>query len=85
MRARPPHFVSLSCREELCGMCKRNGRRTPATHKVGEEIPPDAPLALRHSHNLTQYVCCEHFGVIMRPESARDLRACAIGTAQEVA
>jgi hypothetical protein len=46
----------------------------PATHKIGEEIADDEPLpgdlkplagvvtAGNFRHNLTTYVCCEHFG-----------------------
>lgn len=51
------HFVSGSCRGEYCRMC--NDSSTPATHKVGEEIPWDDPKQNRH--NLTAYVCCGHF------------------------
>ena len=46
-------FVSAPCAGEYC----RCG--APATHKLGEEIPPDDPLPNRH--NLTAYVCCLHF------------------------
>ena len=53
-----PHFVSAICKGEFCSVCK-----SPATHKVGEEISYDDPLPNRH--NLTAYVCCEHFGLIM--------------------
>jgi hypothetical protein len=60
------HYVSKSCAGERCGPCLRNnGERVPATHKVGEEIPFDDPLPMRH--NLTQYVCCMHFTRIMGP------------------
>ena len=58
------HFVSVSCQGERCEMCielDQDGR--PATHKVGEEIPHDDPFPNRH--NLTTYVCCEHFRLIM--------------------
>lgn len=34
-----------------------------ARHKVGEEIFDDDPNPIRHP--LTQYVCCEHFQMIM--------------------
>ena len=54
------HFVSASCRGEKCSICK-----SPATHKVGEEIMSDDPNPIRH--NLTAYVCCEHFRLIMGP------------------
>ena len=53
------HFVSESCRGERCQMCTIN---TPATHKVGEEILDGDPNPIRH--NLTSYVCCDHFGQI---------------------
>jgi hypothetical protein len=46
------HFVSASCVGEKCSMC-----HSPATHKVGEEIPHDDPNQMRH--NYTAYVCCE--------------------------
>jgi len=52
------HFVSASCLGEYCSICK-----IPATHKVGEEIMSDDPNPVRH--NLTAYVCCEHFRLIM--------------------
>lgn len=53
------HAVSAACRGEHCSMC-----RQPATHKVGEEILFDDPNPIRH--NLTAYVCCWHFGLMMR-------------------
>lgn len=46
-------------------MCFRQGATTPATHKVGEEIPSDHPTDAGAMHNLTQYVCCQHFAEIM--------------------
>jgi len=52
------HFVSASCGGEKCRMCNE-----PATHKVGEEIQWDDPAPERH--NLTAYVCCSHFLMIM--------------------
>jgi len=54
------HFVSKSCGGEKCQICK-----APSTHKVGEEIPHDDPNPVRH--NLTAYVCCAHFTLIMGP------------------
>jgi hypothetical protein len=51
------HFVSGSCGGERC----RCGR--PATHKLGEEIPHDDPMPMRH--NLTVYVCCAHFSEVV--------------------
>ena len=62
------HFVSESCEWELCGYTfSASGVRclAPATHKVGEEIMHDDPNP--HRHNLTQYVCCEHFRAIVGP------------------
>lgn len=50
------HFVSASCEGEFCSMCQG---KTPATHKVGEEIAHDDPNSYRH--NFTAYVCCKHF------------------------
>ncbi len=57
-------------------MCNRNGVRMAATHKVGEEIPHDAPRP--YGHNLTQYVCCLHFGMIVGGYSARTFRNCPL-------
>ena len=53
------HFVSATCRGERCSMCQES-----ATHKVGEEVPHDDPREF--SHNMTAYVCCWHFGLIVR-------------------
>lgn len=53
------HFVSAACRGEHCTQCDR-----AATHKVGEEILHDDPNPIRH--NLTAYVCCDHFYAVMR-------------------
>ena len=52
------HYVSKSCMGETCSMCG-----APATHKVGEEIPWDDPVQMRH--NFTAYVCCRHFRAIL--------------------
>ena len=54
------HPVSASCRGENCRICG-----DPATHKVGEEILHDDPLPNRH--NLTAYVCCDCFMMILGP------------------
>jgi hypothetical protein len=62
------HFVSATCRGERCSVCGAN-----ATHKVGEEIPPDDRD--RHRHNLTAYLCCEHFGLVLGPEARRRCRS----------
>jgi hypothetical protein len=51
------HFVSKSCSGETCSICD-----APSTHKVGEHIFSDDPIPGRH--NLTAYVCCEHFRLI---------------------
>ena len=64
------HFVSKSCDGETCAC------GAPATHKVGEEIPYDDPIRLRH--NFTAYVCCACFRRIMGdavdcPEPYKDL------------
>lgn len=59
----PNHYVSLTCNGEYCGICRRSGEFWPSTHKIGEEIPTDDPIPNRH--NLTQYVCCRHFMLIM--------------------
>lgn len=53
-----PHHVSGSCEGERCSVCG-----APATHKLGEEIPDDDPHPNRH--NLTAYVCCAHFGMVL--------------------
>lgn len=53
------HFVSASCRGERCHVCGSN-----ATHKIGEEIAHDDPNPYRH--NLTSYLCCIHFSVVIR-------------------
>jgi hypothetical protein len=54
------HFISASCQGERCSICGE-----PATHKVGEEIPYDAPPPIRHE--LTAHVCCIHFVMILGP------------------
>jgi hypothetical protein len=58
------HFVSGSCRGEFCAVCG-----AAATHKVGEEIPHDDPDPGRH--NLTAYLCCRHFGLVLGPMARR--------------
>lgn len=52
------HFVSASCAQEFCRVC-----REPASHKLGEELAFDDPNPSRH--NLTSYVCCNHFTMIV--------------------
>lgn len=87
----PSHFVSAACAGEYCGMCYREGKDVPATHKVGEEIPHDYPAmkiafgsgepgsreVAIHPHNLTQYVCCRHFASIMG-RATHDWRGCEV-------
>jgi hypothetical protein len=71
-------FVSATCQGERC-FCG-----APAEHKVGEQIPDDDPrfsddwhvahgLRLRGApfHELTAYVCHEHFRQIMGPAADR--------------
>jgi hypothetical protein len=61
-------FVSRSCGGETCTLCGK-----PATKKVGEEILSDDPNPFRH--NMTAYVCSEHFMMIFSPgEYRRELR-----------
>jgi len=53
-----PYFISGSCEGEICSVCGKD-----ATNKLGEEIPSDDPDRMRH--NLTAYVCREHFTMIV--------------------
>ncbi len=53
----PNHFVSAVCEGEIC----RCGK--PATHKVAEVILDWGDPERRHE--LTSYVCCEHFAWLM--------------------
>jgi len=62
------HFVSGCCQGELCGY---EGCSAPAEHKVGETIFPDDPMPDRHE--LTSYLCHEHFRKIMGPAADRRL------------
>lgn len=60
MKAPWAHFVSVCCRGESCHICREEGRKVPASHKVGEEIPHDEPApsagGIKMSrHNLTAY------------------------------
>lgn len=50
-------FISTSCEGEICTLCGR-----PAGAKIGEEIAWDDPFPNRH--NLTAYVCTEHFSML---------------------
>lgn len=45
---------------EKCSVCKQL-----ATHKIGEEFAADDPRAA--GHNLTNYVCDEHFNMVICP------------------
>lgn len=76
------HFVSNTAKGKC--VCGRD-----ATHKLGEEIPPDEPCTLcgearqypdtacgntiyhcgggPNRHNLTSYVCCFHWSLILGP------------------
>jgi len=56
----PRFYVGLSNVGEVC-MIDNCGK--DATHKIGEEISNDDPYPDRH--NLTNYVCCEHYQKIM--------------------
>lgn len=53
-------FTSACCGGETCVVCGE-----PAAAKIGEEIMPDDPLP--HRHNLTAYVCREHFAMLFHP------------------
>jgi len=67
------HFVPNTCVGEICGICWREGRiSVDARHKVGEELAYDI------GHNLTQYVCCKHFAMIVGSESAKTWRGCDV-------
>jgi hypothetical protein len=70
LEAARDHFVSKTCKGEICGMCWREGRHhIEATHKLGEELPADYP---HHRHNATQYVCCKHFSAVVGLMTAID-------------
>ena len=53
------HAVSSLCRGETC---RFGGCGAPATHKVGEELPPGDQHPVRHA--VTTFVCCVHFRAI---------------------
>jgi hypothetical protein len=55
------HFISASCQGERCSICGE-----PATHKVGEELAYDDP-DFGVGDDLTAYVCCIHFVMILGP------------------
>ena len=58
-------FVSATCEGEVC-FCG-----SPAVRKIGEEIPYDDPMPNRH--NLTAYVCAEHFAMVLGSLAARSV------------
>ena len=53
-----PYFISGSCKGEICSVCGKD-----ATNKLVEEIPSDEPDRMRH--NLTAYVCRDHFTMVV--------------------
>lgn len=64
------HWVSGTVLGETChvrGAVDDRPCGGNAAHKIGEEIPFDAPNANRH--NLTAYVCCFHFKKILGPKA----------------
>jgi hypothetical protein len=68
-RRKEAHFISATTEGETCTMCG-----LPATHKLGEQIPPDDPslentitFPMSARHNLTAYVCCFHFTAVLGP------------------
>jgi hypothetical protein len=56
-------FVSVACAGEKC-YCGQ-----PAEHKIEETIFADDPMP--HRHELTTYLCHEHFRTIMGPAADR--------------
>lgn len=58
-------FISDTCAGETC-WCGQ-----PAVRKVGEEFAPDEPNPIRH--NLTRYICAEHYAQLMGPAGARQV------------
>lgn len=61
---------SVTCVGERC-FCGK-----PAAKKVGEEIPIDDPQPYRH--NLTAYVCAEHYAQLMGPLGAQQVGLSAL-------
>lgn len=59
-------FVSVSCHGEHCSF---EGCSASAEHKIEETIFADDPL--QHRHELTAYVCHDHFKAIMGPAADR--------------
>ena len=58
-------FVSPTCEGERC-FCG-----AAAVKKIGEEVPFDDPHYGRH--NLTAYVCADHYALLMGPAGARQV------------
>jgi hypothetical protein len=56
----PNFYVGSSCIGEICLV---NNCGKDATHKIGEEILDGDPHPRRH--NLTNYVCCEHYQMVL--------------------
>jgi hypothetical protein len=89
------HFVSKYTEGVKCRICHHR----PASHKVGEEIFDDDPchislggIKATSRHNLTAYVCCYHYTLIVGsfsgcPLSGSDRNALmlhnAVNTAKE--
>ena len=59
-------FVSGCCEGEMCSF---EGCSAPAEHKVEETIFYDDPIQTRHE--LTAYICHDHFRRIMGPAADR--------------
>lgn len=57
-------FISGTCKGEKCTVCGKDAYR-----KVGEQIPFDDPHKMRHE--LTAYVCKEHFEMVLMPYKYR--------------
>lgn len=56
---RAKHPFPIDVADHACSMCCG-----PAAHKVGEEVEINF-------HNLTNWLCCEHFVDVMRYDCAR--------------
>lgn len=50
--------VSQYCEGELCSVCRKS-----AVQKIAQVIFDDMPIA----HELTAYLCLEHFDMVLRP------------------
>jgi hypothetical protein len=58
---------------EKCNVC-----RLPATHKIGEEFSVLDPRS--QGHNLTGYLCDEHFDMVIRPYVPKKPKGFTTGT-----